>query len=125
MLAAATLIGNIGKLEIKEHNNKKYAKMSVATTSWSKAGGKKTSWFNVVCWNDKTAQFIETYGSVGSKVYVNGQLELRDYEKDGVKRTSTEVIVGAFDGNIILVQGNDKAAAPAAEADGIDDEVPF
>lgn len=74
----------------------------------------------------------------GDKVYVEGALHTREWtDNDGVKRYTTEITLGAFDGRIVLLgsprgNGNEHAAAAAgrsggenAAREGGDAEVPF
>ena len=104
MLASATIVGNIGKkVELKDFAGGKFAKFSVATNSWDKENGKKTTWFDVVCWNTKLSEFLGTYGSSGSKIYVQGELVKRTYTKDGQDKIAVEVVVGRFNGSILLL----------------------
>jgi single-strand DNA-binding protein len=51
----------------------------------------KTDFFNVVAWR-QTATFITRYFKKGDGICIDGHLESRSYEKDGVKRTVYEVI---------------------------------
>ena len=53
--------------------------------------GEETEWHNVVLFG-KTAEIAQQYLQKGSEVYVEGRLRTRSYEKDGVKRYSTEII---------------------------------
>ena len=53
---------------------------------------KKTYFFNMVAWN-ATAKFIGQYFGKGDLIAVEGKLTTRQYEKDGDKRTITEVLV--------------------------------
>jgi len=51
----------------------------------------KTEWHRVVVW-DKQAEHCKQYLSKGRQVYVEGELETREWtDKDGQKRYSTEV----------------------------------
>ena len=51
----------------------------------------KTDFFNVVAWR-QTATFITRYFKKGDGICIDGHLESRSYEKDGVKHTVYEVI---------------------------------
>ena len=51
----------------------------------------KTDFFNVVAWR-QTATFITRYFHKGDGICIDGHLESRSYEKDGVKHTVYEVI---------------------------------
>jgi len=50
-----------------------------------------TDFFNIVSF-DKTAQFIENYIHKGSKILVEGKLQNNNYEKDGKKVYSDQII---------------------------------
>ena len=63
--------------------------------------GEETEWHNVVKGKPlfkghhlfgKTAEIAQQYLQKGSEVYIEGRLRTRSYEKDGVKRYSTEII---------------------------------
>jgi len=93
------LIGFLGAApEIKEiANNKKLAKMSMATNdSYKNEKGDKieeTQWHNLVLW-DKQAEIASKYLNKGSEVAIEGKLVTRNYtDKDGVKRFYTEIVV--------------------------------
>lgn len=51
-----------------------------------------TDWIDCVAWKG-TAEFICKYFQKGQLMAVNGSLQNRSYEKDGVKRKATEVVV--------------------------------
>ena len=52
----------------------------------------RTEWHSVVFFG-KLAETVKQYLHKGSKIYVEGKLRTRQYEKDGEKRYSTEVVV--------------------------------
>ena len=99
------LIGNLGKdPEIKElPTGKLFAKLSLATNEKYK-GETKTTWHSIVVWDEKKAELLEQYTKKGSKLYVEGSLESRKYtDKEGIERYAYEVVVGAFNGAIRLL----------------------
>lgn len=51
-----------------------------------------TDWIDCVAWKG-TAEFICKYFQNGQLMAVNGSLQTRSYEKDGVKRKVTQVVV--------------------------------
>jgi single-strand DNA-binding protein len=103
MVAKVTLIGNIGRdPDIKTYGEKRKASFSVAVNRWVKKE-KTTMWVNVSVWDQKKIEVIETYVRKGTKVYIEGNLEIRDYEKDGVKKQATEVVLGPFNGEFQLI----------------------
>jgi len=72
------------------------AQFNLATTkSWKKNGEKqeKTTWHKIIAWR-KLAEIIGQYVKKGSLLYVEGELEIREFEdKQGVKRKTHEVII--------------------------------
>lgn len=52
----------------------------------------RTEWHRVTFFG-KIAEIAAQYLRKGSKIYVEGRLQTREWEKDGVKRYTTEVIV--------------------------------
>lgn len=52
----------------------------------------KTEWHRV-CLFGKVAEIAGQYLRKGSQVYIEGKLQTREWEKDGIKRYTTEVIV--------------------------------
>lgn len=70
--------------------------LSIATSeSWKdKQTGQpqeRTEWHRVVFFN-RLAEIASEYVRKGSKVYVEGALRTRQWEQDGVKRYSTEIV---------------------------------
>jgi single-strand DNA-binding protein len=52
----------------------------------------ETDWFRVVCWN-KLAETADQYLKKGSRVYVEGRLQIRKYiANGGEQRTSVEIV---------------------------------
>ena len=50
-----------------------------------------TEWHRIAVYG-KRAEFAGTYLKKGSKVYVEGRLRTREYEQDGVKKYSTDIL---------------------------------
>jgi len=93
------LIGNLGFTpEIKNlDGGKKLAKVTIATTeNYRDAKGEKvseTQWHNLVAFG-KTAELMERFTRVGSRIAIEGKLVNRNYlDKTGTKRYITEVQV--------------------------------
>ena len=56
------------------------------------SGEKQTDFINIVAWRG-TAEFVQKYFQKGSKIVVIGSMQVRNYEdKDGNKRTATEIV---------------------------------
>ncbi len=122
------LVGNLGRdPEIRHTNNgKKIASFSVATSDvWKDANGErqeKTEWHRIVVFNPSTADFVERYLKKGSKVYVEGSLQTRKWtDNSGQDKYTTEIVVGNFKGEIVLLDGRadgvgDSSLAGAADS---------
>lgn len=89
----------------------------------------ETEWFRVVAWN-KLAEICNEYLRKGSKVYVEGRLQTRTWEKDGQKQYMTELI--ANDMQILdsrqspaVEQRASGGQSFAEEYDTVDDDIPF
>jgi single-strand DNA-binding protein len=147
------LVGNLGNdPEIRYMpNGNAVANVSLATSdNWKdKTTGEqqdRTEWHRVVFFN-RLAEIVEKYVKKGSKLYVEGRLQTRSWEQDGVKRYSTEIVAsemqmldsrgggaergdnpfGQAQGQAPSGQPPQAAAPKAAPAnfDNFDDEIPF
>jgi single-strand DNA-binding protein len=93
----AILLGNLGKdPEVRYMpNGEAVANFSIATTeNWKDKSGvkqEKTEWHNIVMYR-KLAEIAGEYLKKGSSVYLEGRIQTRKWEKDGVTRYSTEII---------------------------------
>lgn len=92
------LVGNVGAdPEVKQlPNGGTVTNLTIATSeSWKdKQTGQqqeRTEWHRVVFFN-KLADIVSQYVRKGSKLYVEGSLRTRQWEHDGVKRYSTEIM---------------------------------
>ena len=92
------LVGNVGnEPEVRYMpNGNAVANISVATSdSWKdKNTGdqhERTEWHRVVFFN-RLAEIVEQYVKKGSKLYIEGRLQTRSWEQDGVKRYTTEIV---------------------------------
>lgn len=126
-LNRAILIGNVGKdPEIRSLNNgNRVANLSVATSeTWKdKSSGEKkdrTEWHRVTVWNEGLIGIIEKYVSKGSKIMIEGQIQTRKYEKDGVDHYTTEIVLQGFGGQLILLGGKsdgDRSSSRSSQDD--------
>ena len=102
-LNKAILIGNVGSdPEIRTvGNGGRVAQFSLATGRvWNDASGakqEKTEWHRCVVWNTKfstLADVVEKYVKKGERVYVEGEIEYRQWQdKEGQTRYTTEIKV--------------------------------
>lgn len=106
------LVGNLGdapKISTSQ-NGSKIASFSVATSEqwYDKKNDKRetrTDWHKVVVFNDALIPVLEKYAAKGTKVYVEGQLQTREYNdrKTGEVKKSTDVVLQKFKGAIQLL----------------------
>lgn len=82
---------------------------------------KKVNFFNVQAWQ-KTAEACAKYLSKGRPVLVEGRLQNRSYEKDGQKRTVTEIVAENVQ---FLGGGTEKAAEAGSDYEDVGDAVPY
>ena len=145
-----TLLGNLGgDPEVRSfQNGGRVLSFSLATSeSWKDILGERkerTTWHRVCIVVDGLIDVAERYLRKGSKVYVEGKLENREWtDPEGVKRYATEVALRPFQSELVLLGDpggrgeNTRAAqrrepAPAGASDGflpgrgaLDDKVPF
>jgi single-strand DNA-binding protein len=106
---------------------------SVATSkTWTKDNQKqsKTTWHRVVCWG-KLAENVGIYLHKGSLVLVEGEIEHREYEKDGAKHNITEILASTVhflskDGDSPRqANTHDIAAQEMNQQEFTHDDVPF
>lgn len=139
-------------------NGNGVANVSLATSeTWKdKTTGdqqEKTEWHRVIFFN-RLAEIVEQYIKKGSKLYIEGRLQTRSWEQDGVKRYTTEIVASemqmldsrgggnAADNSFGQSQGQGQpqvqsGGAPAARSasaapqaapanfDNFDDDIPF
>lgn len=101
----------------------------------------KTEWHRVSMFG-KVAEIAGEYLRKGSQVYIEGKLQTREWEKDGIKRYTTEIVVD-MQGTMQLLggkpqEGSQQQSAPrqqsqqrpqqsqqSAPPDSFDDDIPF
>lgn len=92
------LVGNVGKDPDVRYLDKNVAvaNFPLATTerAYTMQNGtqvpERTEWHNIVAWRG-LAELAEKYIRKGSQLYVEGKLQTRSWEKDGIKRYTTEI----------------------------------
>ena len=135
----AILIGNLGKDPELRYTSAgvAVATFSVATNeSWKDQDGnvqERTQWHNIVAWR-KLAEICSEYLKKGSKLYLEGRIQYRNYDdKNGVKRYVTEIVL---DQMVMLdsrgagassTSSSEADAPPSAEepSGGKADDLPF
>jgi len=119
--------GNLGKdseLTMAKNTGKAILKFSVAVAKgYKKEDG--TNWFNCVMFGDR-AEKLAQYLTKGTKVIIEGSVQLGNYEKDGVKHYTTDVFVN----NVEMLGGNKEQAEntnnnEVTPIECSDDSIPF
>ena len=108
------------------------AKFRLATNeSYTDKDGNRqelTEWHRVVVWG-KLAEICGQYLAKGRQVYIEGRLRTSSYEKDGVKRYTTEVVARDMQmlGSAPNRGGRDfePGFAPPPGGAGEEDDIPF
>ncbi|MBT5700661.1 MAG: single-stranded DNA-binding protein [Gammaproteobacteria bacterium] len=155
------LVGNLGRDPETRYmpSGGAVTNVSIATSKgWKdKDSGEqkeRTEWHRIVFFN-KLAEIAGEYLKRGSKVYIEGELRTRDWEKDGQKHYTTEVVAsemqmldsrgemggggpsgggppagGSSFGGPAANQGAGGSASPADDfgpppSDDFDDDIPF
>ncbi len=106
----------------------------------------KTEWHSVSVFGEGLVGTIEKYAKKGQKVYIEGQLQTREYEKEGQTHRSTDVVIRGFGGTFRMLdqgggngggqnegnsgnaggnQGGGVSRQNNTPDDNFDDEVPF
>jgi len=132
-----TLIGNLGKDPELRYTSSgvAVATFSMATSeSWKDPEGntqERTQWHSIVAWR-KLAEIVGEYLKKGSKIYLEGRLQYRNYDdKNGVKRYVTEIVMDEMvmldsrgGGGTSAQQESGSAQLPEEPAGKVDD-LPF
>ncbi len=156
------LVGNLGAdPEVRYMNNgKPVCNLRVATSeSWKDRDSgerrERTEWHRVVIFNEGLCKIAEQFLKKGSKVYLEGQLQTRQYEQDGITKYSTEIVLQGFNSALTMLDsagggqgqgagygggaqksGNDYGGAPSGDRSyggpagsgmggDFDDDIPF
>ena len=88
---------------------------------------KEADFVPIVVWG-KPAEFCGNYLNKGSKILVDGRLQVRSYDKDGQKRYVTEVIANSVDalgGRRAEGAGDPATESVIASFEDENGEVPF
>lgn len=127
----ATILGNLGAdPEVKMgQDGSKIITFSVATSEfWNdKQTGErkeKTEWHRIVIFNDRLADIAEKYLRKGSKVYIEGQLQTRQWKDNaGIDRYTTEIILSRFKGELVLIDNRGAGMETTGPDNGFSSQV--
>ena len=130
------VLGNLGSdPDVKElPNGGLVANISIATSeTWKdKTSGEekeKTEWHRVVFFN-KLAEIARDYLNKGDRAYIEGRLQTRSWEQDGVMRYSTEIVASEMQMLTSKAEKNGgsssaKVSSQQLESANFDDDIPF
>lgn len=112
------LIGNVGRDPDVRYLDKNVAvaNFTLATTErgFTMQNGtqvpERTEWHTIVAWRS-LAELAEKYIRKGMQLYVEGKIQTRSWEKDGVKRYATEIVADTIQ---LLGKRQENEAAQAA-----------
>ena len=140
MVNKVILVGNLGDEPVIRYtgDGKAIANLRVATSeSWMDKEGNKqerTEWHKVSVF-DKLAEICKTYLHKGSKVFLEGKLQTRSWDKDGVQQYTTEVVLSGWNSTLMMldkkgdpVEPKEVTEKPKIEpvpAGEIEDDIPF
>ena len=140
MVNKVILVGNLGDEPVIRYtgDGKAIANLRVATSeSWMDKEGNKqerTEWHKVSVF-DNFAEICKTYLHKGSKVFLEGKLQTRSWDKDGVQQYTTEVVLSGWNSTLMMldkkgdpVEPKEVTEQPKIEpvpAGEIEDDIPF
>src|SRR6056297_441859 len=124
-LNKAILIGRLGKdPEIRyTQDGRAVANFTIATNEeWKdkNTGEKKerTEWHRIVAFG-RLGEICGEYLTKGRQTYIEGRMQTRSWEKDGVTRYTTEIVA-----NNMQMLGGQRQAEPVS-SDPAENEIPF
>jgi single-strand DNA-binding protein len=117
------LVGNLGQdPEVRRlSSGDPVVNLRIATSeNWrdKNSGERKerTEWHSVVIFNENLAKVAEQYLKKGAKVYIEGQLQTRQWEdQSGQKRSTTEVVLQRFRGELQMLDSRGGGAGAGAD----------
>ncbi len=122
------LIGNLGadpEMKFTANGNAVTSfRMAVGRSFTSSEGERReeTEWFTVVSWN-KLAELVGQHLQKGRRVYVEGRLVTRNWEREGQKQYRTEVVAN----QVLFLDRPQGASLPeyGGSGDVEPDDLPF
>lgn len=119
----AIILGTLGKDPVVRETSAGtlVANFSVATGEKHK-GEEKTTWHNIIAYA-KSAELCRDYLAKGMKVYIEGRMEHGQYEKNGAKVNTFNIVAD----KIVFVESKPKEQEqePQQQDQSSDDPIPF
>jgi len=135
MINKVILLGRVGSdPEVKvSTREEKFAGFSLATSERfkNKSGEwqEKTQWHRLVCWDPNIAKTIEQYVKKGTMLYIEGQIETRQYDHNGETKYVTEIIVPRYKGILKMIGGKSESSKVSTQTntrtEGPTEDIPF
>lgn len=135
MINKVVLLGRVGSdPEVKvSTREEKFAGFSLATSERfkNKSGEwqEKTQWHRLVCWDPNIAKTIEQYVKKGTMLYIEGQVETRQYDHNGETKYVTEIIIPRYKGVLKMIggqSGNSKVSTQTnSRTEDPTEDIPF
>lgn len=127
-LNKAIIIGSLG-----QDPTVRYTASGVAAASFNVATSEKfknksgdweerTEWHRVTLWA-RLAEIAGEYLKKGKLVYIEGRLQTREYEKDGIKRYTTEIVGEKM--QMLSGKGEGNGSKPGGSEPAWDEDNPF
>ena len=141
MINKVILVGNLGRDPDIRFSSKgeAIATLALATSeSWKdkNTGEKveKTEWHQVVVFG-KLADVCQKYLRKGSKIFVEGKLQTRKWDKNGVDQYTTEVVLSGWSSTLMMLDSKGEPVEPREEEERpkiqplaeeeFEDDIPF
>lgn len=135
------LVGNVGntpEVRAVQSTGNEIVTLSLATTErWKDRNSgeqkEKTDWHKIVIFSPGLVSIVKRYVKKGSKIYIEGKLQTREYtDQSGTKKYTTEVVLGQFNSSIVLMDSkgadNHSTNIPIEDSTNTklnEDEIPF
>ena len=131
MVNRVTLVGRLGRDPETKFTGagQAVANFSIATDETYKdkngARQKRTEWHRIIVWG-KQAEIAQQYLKKGALIFIEGRIQSREWEKDGEKHRSFEIVSSNF--RMLEAKKNGTQAAqtePGESTEITDEDIPF
>ena len=130
MINRVILLGRVGsdpevRISTKEE---KFANFSLATSEKFKQGNEwkeKTQWHKCTCWDPNLSATIEKFVKKGTMLYIEGQVETRQYDHNGETKYVTEIILPRYKGVLKMIGGSSGQTTKTSAPTTTEEDIPF
>lgn len=88
----------------------------------------KTEFHRVVIFSEGICGVADNYLRKGSKIYIRGQLQNRQYQQDGITKYATEIVLQGFNAKLLMLdgkQGGGEQQNNSSQSNGFSDDIPW